>query len=514
MKLAINTHKTSHQLALLSIFLTAWLLLILRYVGGNPETSWPTSDAVIFSLMAMHMLEGEAFNWYFYGQDYMGTFPVLIIMLLFKYMGISHLWVELLIAAIYAASLTLLSAFVIRRVGYLATWSVAVLFCLFPTEQDVLAALDSGTHNFSILTGLLCSYGFCLLLEQRLCAKQKSNWYLVLGWVAVLLLAILTYWSSKLGMAYIIPVVGLALISVRKQLGWVKFLPFSNHGLDNFWQHYSRWVWVGIGSMAFVVLLLLEKGLFNLQLIIEIYFLYLFDKIESPWNIIWPSITVLGMAGIIWYERKTLISMLQGNETQIPWHILVVSIPLFNILIALPTTEHLDDFTSARYFESFQWASLIAIPLLGTLIFQASWRRLFSITYLVFAIFTWYSPDEEDYDRISHPLKTLQFIADRKADISRLTQDEKAAIEFLQQRGLYYGYGDYWLAYRLSYLTHEKVLISPYIESRYEAYDKKIERHGAGFFLFNIYELADGREYAHRYGVFKEKVFGELILFY
>jgi len=70
------------------------------------------------------------------------------------------------------------------------------------------------------------------------------------------------------------------------------------------------------------------------------------------------------------------------------------------------------------------------------------------------------------------------------------------------------------LAYRLTWLSHEKFIISPYKDSRYRAYDERIEEVGSGFYLFYIENLANGREIAQQQGKENEARFGELIIFY
>jgi len=506
-----------NRLALLCIFGVAWILLILRYVGGNGEHAWPDSDGVLFSLMAMHLMQGESFSWFLYGQDYMGTFPVLINYALFQLFGISHLWVEFFYAFVYASSLAIISAFIIKRTGFVVALVFACLFCLFPTELDNLKALDSGNHNFSILMGLITSYFFCLFIQLHLEKKQNLSFNNYLSLLFFCLLAGLTYWSSKLGFIYIIAIVGSTVISCRKQLGLPnvfninKALSFSQHPII---YHLKKWFWFILLLIFLSLFLIFEQAIFNAFLIFKIYFIFQFSKIPEPMNYFWGIVPLIAGTIYLIKNKARLSSMIRGNEKSVPWDLVILTAPLLVVLFALPTTEHLDDFTSIRYFESLQWLNLILLPLLLSLLPQKTIRNSLSLFYFVIALYSWYFPEDWNFKRMQQPLQTIEFIQTRQADESRLIEDEKAVLTFLDARNLYYGYADYWLAYRLTFLTHEEFIISPYEDSRYPAYDKRIENEGNGFYLFYIEELGNGREFAKEHGKTQEAIFGDLIVFY
>jgi len=503
---------TKNQTRLLFIFVLEILLLSYQYLGGKPDHAWPDSDASVFPLMALHLMQDGDFSPYFYGQDYIGTFPVLIIAGLFKLLGVSHLWVDVLYAVVYSGIITIISAFLIRKTGFIPVLVFAISYAFFPSELSIPRALDSGTHNFSIFSGLLTGYIFSLFIDAKLSNQDnlwRNNYF---GPGLTLLLGVLAYWSSPLGFISVIAIIMTVLFSCRKQL-----FPRFFEKLYSF-DMAKKWWWLILLITVLTGLVFFEERflnvIFNIFLITKIYFLHLFVRIPEPMNYFWSIIPFMALFFVVYKERALLKKMWQGRAISPPWHLVLLSTPIFNVIFALPTSDHLEDYSSARYFESLQWMNLYILPLLFAVLFRSKIKNQLSIIYLVFAVFTWYSEQDEDYSRLQNPSETLQFIQLRQNDMTRLLDDEKTVIDFLDKRKLYYGFSDYWLAYRLTWLSHEKFIISPYKDSRYPAYDERIKKQGIGFFLFYIEELGDGREIANQHGKLKAKTFGELILFY
>jgi hypothetical protein len=70
-------------------------------------------------------------------------------------------------------------------------------------------------------------------------------------------------------------------------------------------------------------------------------------------------------------------------------------------------------------------------------------------------------------------------------------RDTQAALDALQQRGLTFGYADYWTAYPIAYLSEERVIVAPSLPffwrartDRYPAYTYRVDGVTAGDHLF------------------------------
>ena len=144
-------------LYLVILFIICSATLILRHAGIHG----PNSDTAIFPLTALHLIQGKPFPFFFYGQDYMGTLPVLFILLLFKTLGVSYIWVELFYALVIAGIITLFSAFLLREISFFGTTIFIGTFLLFP-HGDMVSIIGLKQHHwFSIFLGLLSGYLFC-----------------------------------------------------------------------------------------------------------------------------------------------------------------------------------------------------------------------------------------------------------------------------------------------------------------------------------------------------------------
>ena len=75
-------------------------------------------------------------------------------------------------------------------------------------------------------------------------------------------------------------------------------------------------------------------------------------------------------------------------------------------------------------------------------------------------------------------------------DLSSITETN-AAVDALQQRGLRYGYADYWTAYPITYLSDEQIIVAPSLPffwrartDRYPPYTHQVDGMDAGDHLF------------------------------
>ena len=197
------------------LFIICSVVLILRHAGIHG----PNSDGAIFPLTALHLIEGKPFPFFFYGQDYIGTLPVLFILLSFKTIGVSYILVELLYALVIAGVITIFSAFLLREISFFGVIIFVGIFLLFP-HGDMVSIIGLKQHHwFSIFLGLLCGYLFCWYVNKTIVENEhKTLFDLFPPLFIFIVLSGLTYWSSKLGFLYLIAISLAGLLGCRKVL--------------------------------------------------------------------------------------------------------------------------------------------------------------------------------------------------------------------------------------------------------------------------------------------------------
>ncbi len=181
------------------LFIICSVVLILRHAGIHG----PNSDGIIFPLTALHLIEGKPFPFFFYGQDYMGTLPVLFILISFKILGVSYLLVEFYNALVIAGIVTLFSAFLLRETNFFGTTVFIGTFLLFPHE-DASCIIRLNGDFLSILLGLLSGGLFCWYVNKTIGENEDQALLSLFFPLSIfIILSGLTYWSSKLGFLYL-----------------------------------------------------------------------------------------------------------------------------------------------------------------------------------------------------------------------------------------------------------------------------------------------------------------------
>jgi len=253
----------------LFIYFICWVSMCFMYLGIYEVNS----DIAIFPLTAIHLMRGEPFPLFFYGQDYMGTFPVLFIFLLFKIFGISHLLVEIFITFIMAGTITVFALFLMNEVGFFAAAVFATVYALFPQAVMSIYTLANGAHNEGIFLGVLTGYIFCGKIN-NLIKKEEINLKRVLTQFFILLVLMgLTYWCSKLGFLYLFIIITAGIFGCRSVLR-IKLKPLVLNGAKAFGFF--------IQSIRFHARKNIKKLLFILFLILIVFLAHLYYDNKPP----------------------------------------------------------------------------------------------------------------------------------------------------------------------------------------------------------------------------------------
>ncbi len=194
-------------IALLIVVLIALIGRVLLLASGTVSFH---SDEAVVGLMARHILQGER-PVFFYGQAYMGSLDPWLIAVGFSLLGESVLTIRIVESILYL---------LIVATGFVVSWRisgrvvVAVVAALVLAVPNVLLAEYStatlGGYNETLLLGnLLLLLGWSLTHERR-----GSLW----RWALLGMVAGLGWWTNGLIIAYVLPVGVLLLLSIWRTL--------------------------------------------------------------------------------------------------------------------------------------------------------------------------------------------------------------------------------------------------------------------------------------------------------
>jgi len=559
---------------LVIIFLICSVVLILRYAGKTG----PDSDTALLPLTALHVMQGKPFPFFVYGQNYMGTLPVPFIQLMFENLGISYLWAELLFALINAGIITMFSIFILCETNFFTAAVFAATFVLFPHDAGVpIVGLKPGFHHLSIFFSLLNGNLLCWYINKIISDKAlKVPAHLFLSFFTFMVLPGLTYWSSKLGFLLLMTIFITVLLGCRKILARkishfyprvkalksdlsiflithckVKFTLFSLlvvlflsllfiqlYPEKNFFDYSSpkniqeksvvpeiqfapKIETHQFSAVNFIALVQkdFERIKNNIFFMRKLY-LKLFSNFTHPIIFLWAVLPLL-LGGYYYFsKRKEFFSFLSGNWTEIKFKWIILAIPFSNILIICLRHESLNDLGYIRYFVSLNLSALTFIPLYFSLIQKPFLKNFLLTLYLFLAVASYFHSQPKLYKELNDIPFKISFITSMYSDQLRLSPSEKELIYFLEDEQLYFGYANYWSSYRLTFLTHERFIISPRPGQliRYKPYDDMVKSSKNPFYMFDLKGGDDPEAYKRLHPVIfkslRQKRFNNILIFY
>lgn len=176
------------------------LLVVLGAAAGAGLRIWLLtsplgaldSDEAVHGLMARHALEGE-FSAFFWGQTYGGSQEALVVAPFFALFGSGRLSLKLVTLSLYALCAVLVWAVGRRTVGEEAARLGAVLFWIWPAYLVYWSTKSLPTYSFGLVCALVVVL-FALRLRERdfLLDAAALGFALGLGWWATPQVALLT----------------------------------------------------------------------------------------------------------------------------------------------------------------------------------------------------------------------------------------------------------------------------------------------------------------------------------
>lgn len=436
------------------------LILIIALVGrvlllASQTVSFHSDEAVV-ALMARHILEGSR-PIFFYGQAYMGSLDAWLIAVGFSVLGESVLTIRIVQAALYLAIVAL---------GYAVAWrvsrqrGVAAVAGLILAVPPVLFALYTtatlGGYNEMLLCGL-----FVLLFGFDVAGEHRRSWG---RWAALGFAAGVGWWSNGLVIAFALPVALLIVVrAVRDRaalrplvigvgIAAVLFVigsaPWWGFNLDNDFAP-LRFYLVGgeRGEFAGTDIPPLPFG----ERVIGLIFLGLPAAVglRFPWS---PAyvLPVIGVGAALIYALA-FVRLARRDSLQPGGRLLVLS--MIGLFCALFVLSRFSIDPTGRYFLP------LMLPLgivLGTLV-DALWRARRALALALLLLVIGYNAAGQLIAAANQPPGfTTQFNLD--THIPNTWDDD--LIAFLDEHQLYHGYTNYWVSFRLAFLSGERMRYS------------------------------------------------------
>lgn len=484
------------------------------------------ADEGVVALMARHTLQGE---WpvFFYGQSYMGSLDSTLIAGAFALFGQSVLVIRLVQTLLFLSLIT-------------STYALGMRFYNDPKIAGLAAALIAlptvliSTYTTATLGGygeILLLGSLALWLGHAAATDKRDDWRVWLGLGAV---AGLGFWTSALIVVYLLPVALLLSVEwardITRQktispvsiklflLALAAFLVFS----WPWWQHNIthggegiRFMLTGKESNGIGIeripmsTRLAGMALFGLPALIGLRF---------PWSAEYSMLPV-AIIPLLIYPAAVIWSIKKMRKQRNYGHLLLWGLVAAFTIVFIFSRFGTD--ATGRYFLP------LAIPLaLWTAIWMAHVSKdhpqLAALALVSLLGFNLLGNGLAIHQ--NPPGLTTQFDASNRFDN---THDDEL-IAFLKQLGVTHGYSNYFVSFRLAFLSHETVILSPKLpykpdlsynpaDDRYPPYTNQVENAQQIVYITSIHPVLDKliAERLAAAGVdFKEKQIGPYHIFY
>jgi 4-amino-4-deoxy-L-arabinose transferase-like glycosyltransferase len=466
-----------------SVYAGLLLVVIIALIGriliiASNSISFHSDEAIV-GLMARHILQGERPT-FFYGQAYMGSLDAWLIALAFRLFGEGVFAIRIVQSVLYLGIVAASYWFawqISRRlvIAVVAALTLAIPSVLFATYTS---ATLGGYGEVMLLGTLVLILGYALTHDHR-----RSAW----RWAALGLSAGIGWWTNALIAIYAAPIALLILydlIRSRRQL--LPHLGFILISLIGFLIGSAPW-WVYALQTDLAPLRFLLGGaagdfagtdVFSLPLnerLIGFFFLGLptLWGMRFPWFPTYFGLPI-GMLVAFVYILAAIQFMRKDRLASQGKLLIFVYVGLFCV-VYLASRFSFDP--TGRYFLP------LALPLgivLGVLI-DSLWSHRKVLAVFTIALVLSYHALGLIATATTYPGFTTQFNLDTHIP----NDDDAALIAWLDENDLTRGYTNYWVTFRLAFLSREQMQFSaaiPYLPSMiYTPFDERYPpyRHAA-----------------------------------
>lgn len=438
---------------LLAVLLVAALSRALLLLSGS--VSFHADEAVV-ALMARHILQGAS-PVFFYGQAYMGSLDAWLVAAGFQLLGESVQTVRLVQSLLYL---------LVVASGYLAAWRLSERPAVAAAAGLALAVptVNVALYTTATLGGYneLLLFGHLLLGWEVSHQRPRSVW----RWTLLGLCAGLGWWTHGLIALYALPVAALVLyrawvkpvagtpaplktapfvlaalagFAVGSAPWWIFDLTHDGAALSTFLSHRQTGEFAGIG-LPYVPppQRALGLALVGLPALIGLRF---------PWSADYFLLPAGTLVALVY--AAAVYRLLRGHHRLKPGGRALV-LGMFALFGVLFVASSFGADPTGRYLLP------LALPLgilLGTLADSLTAPRLLPVA-LVALVIGYQAAGQ--IAAAGPPGFTTQF-----DPVSHIPNDHDAElVAFLESEGLYHGYSSYWVAFRLAFLSGERLQYS------------------------------------------------------
>lgn len=465
---------------LLALF-TRLLFLLSAYHDIN-------SDEAITGLMARHILFGQDFPVFFYGQARSGSLEALLSIPLFFLFGASVLSLKL--TPLVFSIMLLVTTYIFSRVvfgqivGLIAAFLVA-LPSAFLSVYSILPITYIETAFFGILLSLL-AFKLAQAPHNRIIAAILGlstglavwNNFMIFPWLLVV--ATFVFNECRKSRSFESP----AIISVSALMGAfpVVYYNIQHPGIsiaEYFGgNRYGSFAEMSIGLRK-VFMLVFSKFIPNA---IGIDFAYSLNPFAG-------HLAIAVVYGVIAYSGYSLLKTQQNLERKgLAFLLAILALTSISYLFSKGTAS-----VAARYSITF---IPIVIILLAFTISKVYERHKFSAAILLLCL-----------SALSIGSHVREFRNPSIAELGIPGQTLQKMTDFLNQHGIDHVFSDYWIAYQFDYVSKEKIINAPWPGfDRYPAYTNMINQAPPNKLAY-IYEKGSASEafFMKRAALFKVK---------
>lgn len=405
------------------------------------------SDEAVVALMARHILQGER-PVFFYGQAYMGSLDAWLVAATYSIFGQGVLPVRIVQIGLYLAYLLSLwlvarALFTKRRVATLAVVVAAVPTVLVTTYTTA----SLGGYGEIIVLGNLILWGGYRVSWGGWRASR-------LAWLFLGFLSGVAFWTSGLSLVYILPVGLVILLRFRFSQVWLAALGLIGFGVGSsaWWYHNLVEGWAALKVLIeaspastsplehLVSLLVLGiPGIFGLRF---------------PWSPTFSPLPLLFIGLLVYLAAAAYLGWSLKNDRALFAPGAVTLLGLFVLLYILV-------YTGSRYGVDGSGRYLLPLNLLVVLsagvLLNAVWRRRPAWAGALLLLLLFINGAEIWRASRSDEKITTQFDPITRFD----NRYDSELINFLRQNAEMRGYSNYWVSYRLAFLSNEELIYAP-----------------------------------------------------
>lgn len=437
------------------VVLTALACALLSAIGralliASGTVSFHADEAVV-ALMARHILQGTR-PIFFYGQAYMGSLDAYLTALGFALLGESVTTVRIVQMILYALAVLASCGLTYRLTGSpAAVGIVGALHAFAPVLLTLYSTATLGGYNETLIFGTLLIW----LAFDVTGDRPQSRW----RWIALGLVAGIGWWTNFLIAVYALPAAALILqglargerhtagTSIGLALGafLIGSLPFWAFNLREGFASFGFLFNLGdqgrfanLGSASPPPLeRLIAFAFIGLPALIGLRFPWSAEYFVLPGGVIAGALLTLGVIAAL---RS---GSLAGRAR------LTLGVWLGGFAIIFLLSRFSADPTG-RYFLPLYLPLTIAFA-----VFALSLRR--SLTIILTGALALYFTAGVIAAAATPPGLTTQFNL-----VEHLPNDDDAAlIAFLDAQGITAGYSNYWIAFRIAFLSGERIVFDP-----------------------------------------------------